>query len=185
LKQFKHKWTDAERDVVRCGYNGTNNSADQLARELGVTRYAVKGQAQKMGLCQNKSPRWTNDELDKLYDLIHQYPIAQIAKRLRRTPNAVKVKATRLHLGLRVRDGWFTKREVCEILGVDHRKIQTYITSGVLKASWHNGRRPQKSGTASWHISEKDLRDFIIANSGDFLGRNVDLQQIVWIVSRL
>lgn len=178
-----HNWTDEDRDIVRRDYDGTNASAQRIAGKLGVTIFSVKGQVQSMGLAIQKSPRWSEEELARLEELIHRYSITQIAKKLKRSRNAVKIKATRLKMGLRVRDGWFTKREACEILGVDHRKVQSWIDSGALVATWHNGIRPQKNGTAMWHITTGALRSFIISYSGELLGRNVDIQQIVFILS--
>ena len=179
----KHKWTEEERDIVRREYNGSNSSGKRIASILGVTLYGVKGQVQILGIAQQKSPPWSDKELDNLVELIHIYSITSIAKRLHRSINAVKIKATRLKLGLRVRDGWFTKKEVCEILGVDHKKMQGYIDRGELKASWHTGKKPQKNGMSMWHIESKDLKQFIKKNAGDFQGRNVDLQTIVWLLN--
>jgi len=179
----KHCWTDEEREIVLRDYEGTNASAQRIADRLGVTKWAVKGQAAKLGVLQQKSPPWTPREVEYLQELIHQYPIPQIAKKLHRSQNAVKVKATRLKLGLRARSDWYTKREVCEILGVGHKKVQLWIDSGALDATWHNGRKPQKGGMNTWHITTEALRHFIIRYSGELLGRNVDIQQIVWIVA--
>lgn len=179
---LKHKWIEEERDIVRRDYSGTNVSAREIASRIGVTFCAVKGQIQKMGIAQQKSSPWTPEELEKLSELIHKYSVPTIAKKLNRSTNAVKIKATRLKLGLRTRDGWYTKKEVCEILGVDHKWVQSRIDSGVLRASYHNGRKPQKKGMAYWHIEEADLREYIINYNGELLGRNVDLQQIVWII---
>jgi len=180
----KHYWTDEERSIVIRDYDGTNKTSQKIAANLGVTLFAVKGQAAKLGIQQQKSPDWTEKELEKLAELIHQYSITQVAKRLHRSPNAVKIKATRLKLGLRTRDGWFTKREVSEICGVDHKKVQGWIDRDLLKASYHNGVKPSKNGMNMWHIKEADLRDFIINNSGQLLGRNVDLQQIIWLLGQ-
>jgi DNA-binding CsgD family transcriptional regulator len=154
-----------------------------IATHMGVTFCAVKGQVAKVGLAIQKSPPWTPKEIEHLAVLIHRYSVPQIAKMLHRSPNAVKVKATRLKLGLRTRDDWYTKNEVCEILGVDHRKVQSWIDSGALVATWHNGTRPQKNGMAMWHIETDSLRNFIIKYSGELLGRNVDIQQITWILT--
>ena len=181
----KHIWTEEERDIVRRDYNGTNRSAGRIADGLGVTLYAVKGQAAKMGILQQKSPPWSDKDLEQLSELIHTYSITHIAKKLHRSANAVKIKATRLKLGLRFRDGWFTKMEVCEILGVDHKKVQVWIDSGALIATWHNGRKPSQKGMSMWHIETKALRDFIINYSGELLGRNVDIQQIVWLLTEV
>jgi len=179
---LKHRWTEDERQIVRRDYKGTTASVQMIAAHLGVTRCAVKGQVQSMGIAMQKSPPWTKDEIERLEELIHRFSVSQIAKRLHRSCNAVKVKATRLKLKLRLRDDWYTKNEVAEICGVDHKKIQSWIDNGALKASWHNGTRPQKNGMAMWHIEAKDLRGFIINYSGELLGRNVDIQQIVWLV---
>jgi len=179
----KHKWTDEEREIVRRDYKGTNASAQEIAGRLGVTLFAVKGQVALLGIQQQKSPPWTQHELAQLEELIHRYSVVEIAKILHRSPNAVKIKATRMKLNLRSRDSWFTKKEVCEICGVDHKKVQQWIDSGALKASWHYGTRPSKLGLASWHIEARDLRLFIIKHSGELLGRNVDIQQIVWLLT--
>jgi len=179
----KHQWTDKERAIVRRDYMGTNASARQIAEKLGVTQHAVKGQCAKMGILQPKSPPWTKKELDQLWLLIHKHSIPQIAKKLHRSTNAVKIKATRLKMQLRTRDDWYTKREVCEILGVDHKKVQTWIDCGALIATWHNRKKPSQKGMAMWHITNEALRSFIIRHSDELLGRNVDIQQIVFIVT--
>jgi len=179
----KHSWTESERDIVRRDYDGHVLSALRIASKIGVTLFAVKGQVGIMGLAMDKSPRWTDREVETLREMITQYSPITIARRLHRSVNSVVVKSKRLGLSRRVRDGWFTKKEVCEILGVDHKKIQGYIDKGELKASWHTERKPQKNGMALWHIETKDLREFIKKNIGDFQGRNVDLVVIVWLVN--
>jgi len=185
----KHKWIDTERDIVRREYNGTDARTRQIAAKLSyitgdkITFFAVKGQAAKMGIMQDKSPDWTEKELEILSEMITMYAPITIAKRLKRSLNAVVVKSNRLKLSRRSRDGWFTKREVCEIMGVDHKKIQAYIDRGDLKASYHTEVKPEKNGGACWHIKQADLIDFIKDRSVDFVGRNVDLQMIVWLLT--
>ena len=177
-----HKWTEEDIDIVRRDYRGTTRSAESIASNLGVTLCAVKGQVQRLGVAMQKSPPWKPEEIERLSELVHQHSITVVAKMLHRSANAVKIKATRLKMCLRTRDGWFTKKEVCEILGVDHKWVQARIDNGALKASWHNGRRPQKNGMSCWHILEADLRRYIIRHSHELMGRNVDIQQIVWII---
>ena len=184
-----HKWTDEERDIVRLEYNGTNKKslliADKLSYISGdkITLYAVKGQAAKMGIMQDKSPDWTDKEIEILTGMITSYSPLFIARQLHRSVNAVVVKSKRLRLSRRARDGWFTKREVCEIMGVDHHKIQGYIDRGDLKATHHSEVEPQQNGSARWHIKQEDLIEFISINIGDFQGRNVDLTMIAWLLS--
>ena len=164
----RHKWTDEERDIVRRDYDGHALSVDRIANKLGVTFNAVKGQVQNMGIAMDKSRTWTDKETEILREMISQYSPLTIARKLHRSVNSVVVKSKRLGLSRRVRDGWFTKKEVCEIFGVDHKKIQGYIDRGELEASWHSERKPQNKGMAMWHIETKDLKEFIKKNAHDF-----------------
>ena len=188
-KAHKHKWTDDERDIVHREYDGTNQKSQQIAGKLSsivgdkITLCAVKGQASMMGIMQDKSPDWTEREVETLAEMITVYSPMYVAKKLHRSVNAVVVKSKRLGLSRRARDGWFTKREVCEIMGVDHKKIQTYIDREDLKASYHTGAKPKKNGGACWHIKQADFIKFIKSNCGDFQGRNVDLTMIIWLLS--
>jgi len=34
-----------------------------------------------------------------------------------------------------------------------------------------------------WHIEARDLKEFLIKYSGELVGRNTDIQQIIWLVS--
>lgn len=181
--QPKHQWTDEEREVVRRDYTGTNASAEAIANGLGVTKWGVKGQAAKLGILQQKSPPWTDEELELLRKEIYRRPVTEIAKKLHRSANAVKIKATKLKLKRRVRLGWYTKKAVGEICGVDHKKVQEWIDSGALRATWHYGKKPSKAGMSSWHIEAEDLKEFIIYYCEELLGRNVDIQQIVWLLT--
>ena len=186
----KHKWTDEERDIVRREYNGHNSSSILIAAKLSylagerITPCGVKGQVQKLGIAQDKSPRWTPEEEETLKDMITQYAPITIAKKLHRSLNAVVVKSKRLHCSRRVRDGWFTKMEVCEICGVDHHKVQRWIDAGELEAKPHkDGSIPQKESGACWEISEENLVKFLRQNASELQGRNVDLFQIVNLLS--
>jgi len=178
----KHRWTEEERDIVRRDYRGTNASARPIAARLGVTIWAVKGQVQKLGIAMEKSPDWTTEEENQLAELITRFAPITIAKKLHRSLNAVVVKAKRLGLSRRTRDGWYTMRDVCEILGVDHHLVGRWIGSGALKASWHTEVEPGKLGGAKWHIEESDLRQFIIGHCCELMGRNVDLFTVVHIL---
>jgi len=181
---MKHKWTEEERQIVRRDYQGTNASAQQLTGKLGVSLNAVKGQAQKMGISfRPDMKRWTPKEEEELVELIARFAPHVIARRMKRTINSVVVKAKRLGLSRMARDGWFVKAEVCEILGVDHRWVQTRIDSGSLKASWHNGCKPQQNGGACWHITEDDLRIFVRKYPEELHGRNLDIIQVVELLA--
>ena len=183
---MNHKWTDEDRQIVRRDYKGTRQSAQQIANNLGVSFYGVLGQAYKMGISFHPDKkRWTLEEEERLAGLITKYPPYLVAKKMKRGIISIIVKTKRLGLSRRVRDGWYTKTEVCEILGVDHRWVQSRIDCGTLQASWHNGTKPKQNGGACWHIEEEDLKSFIRKYPNELHGRNVDMIQIVEILAGL
>jgi hypothetical protein len=186
----KHHWTEEELAIVRRDYQGTNRSAQVIAclvtSQAGekITPCAVRGQVARMGISFKPANKiWTLKEEEHLGELITKYPIYEIARRMKRSKNSIRVKATRMGYSTLARDGWYTKREVCEILGVDHRRVQSWIDTGALKARPHGELHPQKNGMAMWHIAIEDLADFIKTHAVELTGRNVDLFAIIEIVS--
>jgi len=171
-----HIWTEDERGIVRLHYNGTRESIESIMAILNVSRYAVKGQVQFLGLAMQKEPNWTEHELEYIRANYTQQSCRVMAHHLKRSINAVKIKATRMHLSLRAREGWYDKMDVCEMLGVDHHKVQAWIDRGDLKVSWHDPEsKPNAKGSAMWHIEAADLKDFVVCHCCELQGRNIDL----------
>jgi len=182
----KHAWTEEEREIVRRDYRGNMDSARLIAIKLGVTTNAVRGQIAGMGIAANTNRQHWNPKQDEiLRELMGRYASGTVAKRMHRSINSVVVRAKRLRISARNRDGWYTKQEVCEILGVDHKWVQCRIDSGALHATYHNGHRPSSFGMAMWHIEEKDLKAFIRRYPQELSGRNVDLMQLVDLLAGL
>ena len=179
-----HRWTEEEREVVRRDYAHTHASRRELGGRLGVTEFAIAGQVARLGLGKRSDRRqWTEEEEVQLGDMIGRLPPLQIARRMKRSVNSVVVKSKRLGLRRRTRNGWYTKKEVCEILGMDHKWVQRRIDNGSLKAaSFHPGPTPQQNGSACWRIGEDDLRVYLRTYPEDLNGRNVDLMQVVEIL---
>jgi hypothetical protein len=175
VRESRHQWTKEERELVRLHYDGTRESVIRLQSLIGASFYGVKGQIEKQGLARVEHIEWSPEELKRLEEMVPHYSVKTIAQKLGRSDNAVKVKATRLHFSMRYRDGWYTKAEVAEICGVDHKKVQGWIGSGDLKASWHHGHKPSKHGSGAWHIEREDLASFIRARCHELQGRNIDL----------
>lgn len=181
---MNHKWTEEERDIVRRDYSGTNASAQALAGRLGVTLYSVKGQVQFLGISLHDRHPWSLKEDKRLARLMVKYCPRRVAKMMHRSINSVVIRSKRLDISRRSRDGWFTKKDVCAILGVDHKWLQKRIDSGALKASYHDDKSPpRKYGGASWHIEEKNLREYLRRYPQELMGRNVDLTMIVDILA--
>lgn len=179
-----HRWTDDERDIIRQNYKHSRESVLILARRLGVPEYGVKAQVQSMGLGKSDDRRqWTPQEKEKLVELIPRYCPRRVAKIMHRSLNSVVVMSKRLKASRRYRDGWFTKREVCEILGHGHKWVQARIDCGALIASYHYDQRPQKLGGSAWHIESKDLTVFIRRYPEELVGVNLDIIMIVELLA--
>jgi len=137
-----------------------------------------------MGIAKSDDRRpWTSREKEVLAELMPQYCVRVIAKKMHRSINSIAVMSNRLQLSRLKRNGWFTKREVCEILAHDHKWVQARIDSGALEASSHYGGRPSREGMSAWHIKEEDLIRFIRAHPQDLVGCNIDIIMIVELLA--
>ena len=182
-----HKWTEEDRDIVRREYTGTHRSRHQIAVRIGVTDCAVTGQITKMGLAKITDRRpWTREEEQRLTELIGRERLPKIAKIMKRTINAVAVRAKKIHAMRRDRNGWYTKKEVCEILGMEHKWVQKRIDNGSLRATRNNEEQEHRQNSgACWRIDQRDLKEFIRRHPQELNGRNVNLCQVVEILAGL
>ncbi len=185
-----HRWIDEERAIIRRDYKHSRASCQQLAeylsRETGdrITAFAVRGQVTSMGIAKSDDRHpWNLEEDAKLMELIPTFCPRVVARKMHRSINSVVVRSKRLNISRRVRNGWFTKNELMEILGHDHKWIQRRIDSGALKATYHYDHRPSQKGGSAWHIEEKDLKRFIKTYPEDLVGCNIDIITIVDIIS--
>lgn len=153
---------------------------------MGVSQYAVRGQVTIMGIAKSDDRHpWTTEEKEKLAELITSFCPRRVAKMLHRSINSVVVMSKRMNISRRYHTGWFTEREVCEILGHDHKWVQRRIDSGAIKATFHHERRPQQRGGRSWDIREHDLINFIRKYPQELVGCNVDIITISHLLAGL
>jgi len=185
-----HKWTDEERAIIRRDYKHTTEScqriADYLSRHTGerITENAVKGQVQVMGIAKSDDRHpWSPEEDARLRELIPSLCPRAVALKMHRSRNSVVVRSKRLNISRRCRNGWFTKREVMAILGHDHKWVQRRIDSRALPATYHYGTRPSQLGGTAWHITEKDLKNFIKTYPEELVGCNIDIIMVVDIIA--
>lgn len=179
-------WTDEELSIIRRHWDNTHAGAEKIAKWIKRSYSQVQHQAYAMGLYKRTDRRrreWTEEEDARLRDLLQRYSVATIANKLDCSVSAVVNRVKRLGLSRRSREGWFTKSEVMEIIGEDHRWVQKRIDSGALKASWHHGKEPSGPGLSIWHIAEADLAAWLIGHADEINGRNVDLPTIVRLVA--
>ena len=183
-RTIKHKWTPEEEDIVRQRYRGTHLSQRDIADFLNhagaqppISQFAVQGRVTKLGLGQRENRRWTEREMNHLIEWTGKYPPALIAQKLKRGMISVTVKMKKMGLLRRSRTGWYTKKDVAEMLGVEHKKVQRWMDDGYLPAVPYQ-EMPQKNGGGQWYIAEADLRAFILRFPQELIGRNLDLCQV-------
>jgi len=185
-----HMWTDEERAIIRRDFKHTRESRRQLANHLSqltgerITEFGVAGQVAIMGIAKSDDRHpWSPEQDAKLMELMPSLCPRAVARKMHRSINSVVVRAKRLNISRRCRNGWFTKREAMEILGHDHKWIQRRIDSGALRASYHYDHRPTQIGGSAWHIAEADLKKFIKTCPQELVGCNIDIITIVDILS--
>lgn len=166
-----HTWTEDERDFLRVEYTGTIQSLKDLAKEMGLSDSSIRGQLSRMGLIKLEG-RWSKEEQEFLEENFSKLSLTTLAGKLHRGVNAVAAKAYRLKVSRRVKEGFFTMRDVSRILGVDEKWIERRLRNG-FKIDMYPKKR----------ISEKALRDFIRRYPEELTGHSVDFVMLVDILA--
>ena len=175
-----HAWTNEEDTLLRENYKQTIASAQSIAISLNLTISQVQLRCGLLGLSKRTKRLtgryWSPNEDMELEKMWNKLSLHRISAILHRSIQAVKLRGIRLGLSHRInRDGWYTKAEVSEILGINDRRVQSYIDDQQLKATIYSGR--------IGCIKEKDLRSFMRKYAIEFQGRNIDLYQWVEILA--
>ena len=168
----KNYWT-AEQDQYLIDH-WKDQSESELAAAVGHTVSSTNARRGKLGLRHRVScrgPDWTAEEVELMEELWGTYTIPQIAKRLDRSPNAVKVKSTRLGLGRYVNSSQYvTANQVAVLMKVDiHTVTDVWIPAG-LRFTWKAplGRRKFR------HIQMDHLVDWLKKNQDRWDSRRVE-----------
>lgn len=174
-----HSWTEEEDSILRENYRQTIASAQSIAAKLNLTMSQVQLRCALLGLSKRTKrlfgKYWSPDEDKVLVELWNRVSLYRISAILHRSVQAVKLRGIRLALPRRtIRDGWYTKTEVSEILGINDRRVQSYIDAKQLKATIYSGK--------TWYVERNDLRSFMCKYAIEFQGRNIDLYQWVEIL---
>ena len=185
-----HEWTEEERSIIRQGYTQTGASIRELAERLGLGETSVRNQANLMGLGKKSDRKpWTPEEEEQLLDLVEKKNVQQIAKIMGRTVNSVLGKIKKLNASRTERNGWYTLSETCGILGVYEGWLKKRIENGAIRGVRHYPNSPglhTRGGSGkTWHIEEKELREFIRRYPDELNGRNVDVVLLVHVLAGL
>lgn len=182
MKRSHHFWTEQEKEIVRTSYRYTRKSAEELAERLShltqerITVPAVLWQAGELGMRRSRGQEWAPAEEALLYEIVHKYCLAKVARILNRSPSSVRDKCYGIGIRLRFRDGWFNATDVASIFGVSKTLVFDRIKRGLLLAE------PHSEGVGHgymWHITEANLAEYIRKYPQDLVGRNIDVYTIV------
>lgn len=155
--------TDDERQQI-LGLAQQGISLTAIARRLGRPKtnlMATYRRYQRAGLIPTarsvKGPPWTARQVNDLLNLIESgYSYEHIARRLKRSVNAIIIKAKRLGVRITTTNATMSARVVANTLGLRCSKIVTrWIRLGWLHARDAGAKRPL------WRISWDDLTAFM------------------------
>jgi len=166
-------WNDITDATLRRMYDSTvRGRSQEIAERLNIPRWAVNRRAAALGLSRPKDRPWSAQEEAYLEANFHHSSTKALARRLGRSPTAVKLKAKRL--GLRKYDEGYTASSLAEALGVDPHWVLARIRSGKLRASHRHTERTLGQGGDSWLITDEAVLDYLAAHPYDLDLRKVD-----------
>lgn len=174
----RRTYSPGDRDYIRQHYQ-RDRSVAQIAEDLTTTTRAVRWQARRLGLGRQRALPFTSAEDQYILQYGQRLPLTTVARRLHKSVPQVSNRARHLHLSLRVRDGWYTKEEAAQVVGMRYQGLQHYINCGALRATHHHATAPAGNGGGAYHIAEKDLREFVRQYPSALQGRPVDMVVLV------
>lgn len=152
-------FTGAHLEIIRSRYDGSSGVIDELMEAIpGHPRWHFARAAQALGVAGTRPAAWSEDEIEYLVDHYGLVSLRHIARRLRRTETAVKLKAKRL--GINQKANFYSATLVAEVFGVDTKKVShQWIVDGLLRAR----RSPVRCGPhhVAWRVMDQDLERFI------------------------
>jgi len=147
----------------------------------GWPRQACYDRARKLGLGVERRS-WTSEEDKYLMDFLGSKNLREIAKRLKRTVAAVRMRLGQLaegrRLSARVTDG-HTKSELAQYLGCSRRTIQRWIDEGLLKGRYEGKNRADDT----LRITDDDFRVFWKKHPWEVPIYRLDHDGLLWFCS--
>ncbi len=171
---------EPRRRLLMARYDGRTQTITELQQRLHVPRWKVRHWAAELGLARQKEPIWSDDEIAYLEANLHRQSIAKIARRLGRSPTAVRLKAKRL--GIRKSGEGYTMTSLCVALGVDHHKVEHWIAAGWLKGTRRQTERQAIQGGDMWLFTDAAIRKLVRDHPAEIDPRRVEW---IWLVDVL
>jgi len=166
-------WNDIADGLLRHMYDPTvKGRSQEIAARLRVPRWVINRRAAALGLSRPKDRPWSVEDEADLEASFHHVSVKTLARKLGRSPTAVKLKAKRL--GLRKYDEGYTASSLAEALGVDPHWVLARIRSGKLRASHRHTERTPGQGGDSWLVTDEAVVEFLAEHPYDLDLRKVD-----------
>jgi hypothetical protein len=177
------RWTNEERDYVRDNYRRCRSSVQSIAQHLNRTSTSVLSQIPKLAITNGRPnyKEWSEKELNTLHEYYGELPMWKLEDMFGRSASAIHNKAYKVGIKRCLRSDWYTVDDVRLICAVAQRTITGWIKNGQLLATSEVNR---EFGNVRIHrISKEALRDFIRRYPTELQGRNVDMIQLVEILT--
>lgn len=128
------QWTAEEDEAIRQAYaQGLyarhTAAVKALATRKGTSVRQVRYRACKLGLTRHLrgNKPWKPDEEKQLRELGGKVSTTYIAKLLGRSVASVSVRLSRMELKGRVVERGYTRYELCDLMGINNRTLQTLL----------------------------------------------------------
>jgi len=126
-----------------------------------VPRTALSNRSRTLGLNSfHPFKPWTDDEKVALRKLVGLMSVKAIAKKLGRSPHAIKSQLFQMEVSAQLTEG-YTVRQLQLLLGVPNRSIQIWLTTKALRMKKER-------------ITEASVRKFVKNNMYEYSFRRVD-----------
>lgn len=173
MPEKKWIWTDTMDQLLTNSYDPrVKGRSEEIAGRLHIPRWAVNRRAAVLGLSRPKDRPWIAEEEAYLEASFHRVSVKAMARKLGRSPTAVKLKAKRL--GLRKSGEGYTCLSLAQALGVDSHWVLARIKSGKMRASHRHTERTPQQGGGSWLITEEAFIAFLREHPYEIDVRKVD-----------
>jgi hypothetical protein len=179
LKQPHVPWTENDLETLRLGYKGRLSEVSLLGKKLNRTIASIEAKAASIGLKRIKRKLWSASDIEYLRENVGRYNVRLLAHTLHRSVNAVVLQIKTLRLHRSYRNGWYTTTEAASILGCSRQKIHWLIKDKKLTATGHYSEENNRC----WEITREALKKFICKYPAELQGRNIDIVQIVDILT--
>jgi hypothetical protein len=172
LSEFSSKWGPEARALAEQArvMSGTKlvQLVHRLQRQTGssqeecwrfVIKHGIKGEVDHR--------RWQEEELDEARELLTKYSVEEVAKRLKRSPKALRNALQRRQLSVReIRCDCFSLGSLAHALHIRRTEVRHWIEVGWLQASI-----TKQGGRSSYQITPEALGNFYKHHLRDLLRR--------------